>query len=133
MEAKPKKEVVLCVVEGCGKPKRALGYCMGHYQRVRNTGDLKKPLSKDNRKVEPEVAIATRVTLETRAILMALAEQHEQSFYQLTSEVLSKYAAHWRDSVQYEGHLKRLEREMKLRRKARIEEKRAFDGYGVAG
>ena len=29
----------ICSVDGCGKPRRAMGYCGGHYQRFQTHGD----------------------------------------------------------------------------------------------
>lgn len=47
--------MIKCKVEACNKEKRALGYCMSHYDNFRNYGDplYQKQMCGENRKKHP--------------------------------------------------------------------------------
>lgn len=108
MNAESAEKTEKCIVEGCGKKRRALGFCMGHYHRFRAGRSFATPLQKH--KAVSDVSVCARISLTAKAVLLALAEEEEQSFYRYTSEILEEHAERLRGTVRFEKHLRDLER-----------------------
>ena len=82
-----------CAVEGCTKPMRSNGMCVGHYTRMYRGQSIKGEFRPHNQRVRStEKLLQTRVSDEAAEILQKLAELQGISLYQLISDTLEDMA-----------------------------------------
>lgn len=83
----------ICTIDGCGKTRKARGWCSGHYARWQKTGDTRPGEPLMDRIADPYQAFAARTKRQGRCLIWTGAKV--RGYGTLTADGRTEYVHRW--------------------------------------